>query len=126
MVLPFQEVDGDILLYLRKAGFRAAVFHGDPRPGLENPLPPYMHYSTPLHDLYLDHLPALRRFPAPAFTRDRMLANAALDLPIIAAAHPADLGLRRYAPLLNPGQPVSGHFDQVLAFASGKGLRPMA
>jgi len=126
MVLPFQEVDGDILLYLRKAGFRAAVFHGDPRPGLENPLPPCMHYSTPLHDLYLDYLPALRRFPAPAFTRDWMLANAALDLPIIAAGHPVDVGLRRYAPLFSPLQPVSGHFDQVLAFAREKGLRPMA
>ncbi len=125
MVLPFQEVDGDILVYLRKAGFRAAVFHGDPRPGLENPLPACMHYSTPLHDLYLDYLPVLRRFPAAALTRDRMLADAALDLPIIAAGHPVDVGLRRLAPLLNRGEPVSGYFDQVLAFAREKGLRPM-
>lgn len=126
MVLPFQEVDRDILLYLREAGFQAAVFHDDAKPGLKNPLPAYMQYSTPLHDLYLEYLPVLRRFPAAALTRDRMLANAALDLPIIAAGHPVDVGLRRFAPFLKPGQPASGHFDHVLAFACEKGLRPLS
>ena len=29
-----------------------------------------MRHSTPLHELYLDYLPVLRRYPAPALTRD--------------------------------------------------------
>ena len=53
-----------------------------------------------------------------------MIANAALDLPIIASAHPLDVGLRRYAALYRPFEPVSTYFDEVAAFAREKRLRP--
>ena len=103
MILPFERRCSEVLLYLPKAGFKAAVFDDDfRRPGLQNRLPGYMHHSTPLHDLYIDYLPALRRYSGAELTRDIMLANAALDLPIIAAAHPFEVGLRRYSALYNP------------------------
>ena len=53
-----------------------------------------------------------------------MIAHAALDLPIIASAHPFEVGLRRCAALFRPYAPVSAHFDEVAAFAREKGLRP--
>ncbi|HZY59167.1 MAG TPA: hypothetical protein VFE56_05355 [Candidatus Binataceae bacterium] len=126
IVLPYQEADRDILRYLGEAGFRAAVFNSDLRAGLENPLPAFMRHSTALHELYLDYLPVLRRYPAPALGRDLMLANAALGLPIIAAGHPENVGLRRLAPLYAPRQPVSRYFDEVVGFARAKRLRPLS
>ena len=52
-----------------------------------------------------------------------MLANAALDLPIIAAAHPLDVGLRRYAALYQPtGNRYPSYFDQVLALCPREAL----
>jgi hypothetical protein len=126
IVLPYQDADRDILRYLDEAGFRAAVFNSDLRAGLENPLPAFMRHSTALHELYLDYLPVLRRYPAPALGRDLMLANAALGLPIIAAGHPENVGLRRLAPLYAPRQPVSRYFDEVVGFARAKRLRPLS
>lgn len=126
MILPFERLNPEVLLYLPKAGFKGAVFDVGSQPGLQNQLPGYMHQSTPLHDLYIDYLPALRRYLVPGLTRDLMLANAALDLPIIASAHPLQVGLRRWSALYNPLAAVSSHFDQVLRFAREKRLRPLS
>jgi len=126
MILPFQDVDEATLLYLRGAGFSAAVFHADPRPGILPSLPGFMHYSTVCHDTYIRFLPALRRYLAPELTRDKLLANAALDLPIIAAAHPFEVGLRRFTCIYRPWEAPSRHFDEVLSFAREKGLRPLS
>lgn len=68
-------------------------------------------------------LTVLHRYPAAALTRDRMLAMAALGLPIIAYAHPEDIGLRRFSRFFDRGGEVS-HFDEVLRFAASKALRP--
>jgi hypothetical protein len=68
----------------------------------------------------------LRRYPAPALNRDQMIANAALDLPIIASAHPFEVGLRRYAALYRPLEPVSAYFNALAAFAREKHLRPLS
>ena len=57
-------------------------------------------------------------------TRDRMLALAALGLPIIALAHPNNLGVQRFRPTLDSMGPT--YFDRVLRFASEKSLRPMS
>jgi hypothetical protein len=119
-------VDEATLLYLRGAGFSAAVFHADPRPGILPSLPGFMHYSTVCHDTYIRFLPALRRYLAPELTRDKPLANAALDLPIIAAAHPFEVGLRRFTCIYRPWEAPSRHFDEVLSFAREKGLRPLS
>ncbi len=126
MILPFQEANADILVYLNHAGFLASVFDSKPRAGLENSIPAFMHHSTPLHELYLDYLPVLRRYPAPVLNRDQMIANAALDLPIIASAHPLDVGLRRYAALYRPFERVSTYFNALAAFAREKHLRPLS
>ncbi len=126
MILPFQEVDARMLAFLRDAGFGAAVFHGEPRPGIRPRLPAFMRYSTFQHEAYCDTLPTLRRYLAAELTRARLLAEAALDLPIIAAAHPFEVGLRRFAGIYKPWEPVSLHFDEVLAFAREKGLRPLS
>jgi hypothetical protein len=66
----------------------------------------------------------LERFPVERLTRDRMLARAALGLPIIAAAHPADLGLRRLAGIRPRARGSFAHFDPVLRFAAEKHLQP--
>ena len=50
-----------------------------------------------------------------------MLAMAVIGVPIIAYAHPNDLGMRRFARLRTRRGDVS-HFDPVLTFASSRGL----
>lgn len=124
IIMPFEEVDRKTLLYLKQAGFLAAVFNPKATLRSDNSIPVFMRHSTPLHEIYLDYLPVLRRYPACELNRDWMLANAALDLPIIAAGHPRDVGLRRTAALYQLFQPVPGYFDEVAAFAREKGLRP--
>ena len=55
--------------------------------------------------------------------RDQMLALATLGMPIVALAHPYDVGLRRF-PRADHGS-VS-YFDPILEFAEEKSLRPMS
>jgi hypothetical protein len=58
-------------------------------------------------------------------TRDRMLARAAIGLPVIVAAHPRDIDLRRLAklrPQAGSAAPLSGFLD----FVTSKGLRPQS
>ena len=88
MILPFQGVNAGHPEPFEPGRFSGGSFRfqsqawtGKPAAGVYSPF-------TPLHELYLDYLPVLRRYPAPALTRDRMIAHAALDLPIIASAHP--------------------------------------
>ncbi len=59
---------------------------------------------------------------AERLTRDRMLARALLGLPIIAAAHPRDVGLVRLAGLRR-ARGSFAHFDPVVRFAAEKHLR---
>jgi hypothetical protein len=56
-------------------------------------------------------------------TRDRMLARAAIGLPIIAALHPRDVALRRLAKL-RPDRGSAAALGDLLDFISTKGLRP--
>jgi hypothetical protein len=70
-----------------------------------------------------DNFMVLKRYPVGALTRSRMLALATLGLPIIAAAHPRDVSLRRL-PLPRGGDGSFSHFDQVLGFAAEKQLQP--
>jgi hypothetical protein len=66
----------------------------------------------------------LERFPVARLTRNRMLARAVLGLPIIAAAHPPDIGLVRLASLRPRVRGSFDHFDPVLRFAAEKHLHP--
>jgi hypothetical protein len=72
-----------------------------------------------------DSFAILTRSEVESLTRDRMLARAALGLPLIATAHPRDVSLRRLAAIRSDSGGV-GYFDNVLSFASAKKLRPMA
>jgi hypothetical protein len=58
-------------------------------------------------------------------TRDRMLARSALGMPIIAAAHPRNAGLRRLSKF-RPGQQAGEEFNDLLDFATTKKLRPQS
>ena len=50
-----------------------------------------------------------------------MIALASLGMPILAFAHPKDVRLRRLSRFIERGGTFS-HFDEVLDFASAKGL----
>jgi hypothetical protein len=65
----------------------------------------------------------LERFPSERLTRERMVARAALGLPIIASCHPYDVGLVRFAALRPRARGSFAHFDSVLRFAAEKQLR---
>jgi hypothetical protein len=67
----------------------------------------------------------LTRESIETLTRDRMLARAAAGLPIIAAAHPRNAGLRRLAQLRRQ-RGVLTDFDTLLDFAAEKRLRPQS
>jgi hypothetical protein len=81
-----------------------------------------MRYSTPLRRIAGDFFPVMRRFAISQLNRDRMLALAALGLPLIAVAHPHHVGLKR-SPLSNGKGDISC-FDAVMRFAREKHLRP--
>jgi hypothetical protein len=92
---------------------------------LESFLPGFMRYSTPLQPLYGLYYPVLRRFPAWVLSYDRMLALAALGMPVVLTAHPKNLCLHRLASLRKFNGPVT-YCDGVLRFAAAKGLRPLS
>ena len=77
--------------------------------------------SAPSHTDPTSGLTILYRYPAASLGRDRMLAMAALGLPIIASAHPDEVGLKRFSRFWDRGGDAS-HFDEILKFASAKGL----
>jgi hypothetical protein len=56
--------------------------------------------------------------------RNRMLALATLGMPIIALAHPNNLGVQRFRPTRDQMGP--SYFDRIARFAAEKSLRPMS
>jgi hypothetical protein len=70
-----------------------------------------------------DGFVVLARDSIEALSRDRMLARAALGMPVIVAAHPRDVGLRRFA-RIRPHSRAGENFDGVLDFIAAKKLRP--
>jgi hypothetical protein len=82
--------------------------------------PPYLQYC----EAWCAHESGLRflhRYEAPFLTRDRMLAIAAMGMPILAFAHPKDVRLRRLSRFVERGGTYA-HFDEVLDFAAAKNL----
>lgn len=80
--------------------------------------------EQPAPETARDRFVVLERFPMRRLTRDRMLALAVLGLPIIAAAHPPDIGLVRLVSLRPQARGSFAHFDPVLRFAAEKHLQP--
>jgi hypothetical protein len=121
MIFPFERSAPGQYPLLVRAGFTAVVGEPGPMPGSDPDLPGYLAGSLPAHTDVSSGLTVLYRYPAAALTRERMLAMAALGLPIIAAAHPDEVGLKRLSRFWDRGGNVA-HFDEVLKFASSKGL----
>jgi hypothetical protein len=96
-----------------------------PSPCADPHLPRYLGDSLPAHVDVTSDLTILYRYAASSLTRERMLAMAALGLPIIAAAHPKNVGLKRFSRFRDRGGDFS-HFDEILKFASSKGLRSLS
>jgi hypothetical protein len=123
MIFPFERSAPKQFPLLVEAEFLAVV-EEPPHPSCFDPdFPGYLGDSAPAHIDAVSDLTVLYRYPAASLTRERMLAMAALGLPIIAAAHPDEVGLKRLSCFWDRGGDVS-HFDEVLKFASSKGLPP--
>jgi hypothetical protein len=123
MIFPFERSNYAVLSRLLHEGFLASVEGGDARPEFERLLPGYLKYSTPTFDVGEGFVPILRRYPMKKLTRQMMLALATLGYPIIAAAHPGDVLLRRFTGFRKSGDPIH-HFDRLLDFAAEKRLNP--
>jgi hypothetical protein len=122
MVLPFERANPEVIRTLKHAGFIASIESAYSQWGGETHLPPYLRHATPLQTLYTGFFPVLRRYPMNWLNDDRLLALGALDLPIIATAHPHDFALRNFSRLRDDG--TKEGFDRVLMFAARKRLRP--
>jgi len=122
MIFPYERATPETMRSLKRAGFIASVESLDNRGAEEAHLPPFLRYSDPFQSLYAGWFPVLRRHALATLSYDRLLALGALDLPIIAAAHPGDFGLRHFSRLRDHG--TQERFDKVLMFAASKGLRP--
>lgn len=125
VVVPFENFDTALLRFLREAGFIATVSHAPDRSESAHKVPSYLRDSGPLDERYLDCFPVLRRRNSRELSRDLMLAQAALDLPIIASVHPDELGLQRWH-FMAPSHKTHTRFDSVLRFAADKQLRPQS
>ncbi|GEM_PF-1632653 len=123
MVFPFERSNAAAKRVLEEHGFIACA-EAPKNPALDkDPLPPYLFSSVAGIFSPSGNFVTLYRYPVEYFTADMMLARASLGLPIIAAAHPGDVALRRLSPLRFNSGSVS-HFDFILDFAAKKGLRP--
>lgn len=123
MIFPFERGTAEQFRLLQEAGFLACVEQPSNAQNFDPRVPPYLGCSMPSITEPSCGFLILYRYRMEALTRDRMLAMAALGLPIIAYAHPEELRLRRFARLLNREGNIA-HFDPVLTFAASKGLRP--
>jgi hypothetical protein len=123
MIFPFERSAPSQFPLLARAGFLAVVKEPLHSSCSDPNLPGYLEGSLPACVDATSGLTVLYRFPAASLTRERMLAMAALGLPIIAVGHPDEVGLKRLSRFRDRGGDVS-HFDEVLKFASSKGLPP--
>lgn len=122
MVFPFERDTPEALEILRREGFRAKAESSPAECPMDFERPRYLQDCVPQRAAAAGELVRLQRQVARELTRDRMLARAMLGLPIIAAAHPADLKLRRFLNVPDRGRAVC-FFDTVLDFAASKSLR---
>ncbi len=122
MIFPFERDTPRTVELLRRAGFLAMAETPPLAPNDDNPATGGATVEVAA-DRADDNFMILKRYPVAALMRSRMLALATLGLPIIAAAHPRDVSLRRL-PLPRGGDGSFSHFDQVLGFAAEKQLQP--
>ncbi|HJU28387.1 MAG TPA: hypothetical protein VJ718_04410 [Candidatus Binataceae bacterium] len=123
MVFPFEKDTAGSIAVLKRAGFIAKAESHDDTAAAE------ISGAESLSDVGADerdrNFTVLERHDVGALSRERMLARAALGLPIIAAAHPRDVALKRFSRLRRDGGSADC-FDEVTGFAAEKKLRPEA
>jgi hypothetical protein len=122
MIFPFERDTPATVELLRRAGFLAMAETPPLAPDDENSATGVATVDGAADRAHNDFV-VLKRYPVAALTRSRMLALATLGLPIIVAAHPRDVSLRRL-PLPRGADGSFSHFDQVLSFAAEKQLQP--
>jgi hypothetical protein len=116
IIFPFERAHRSAEELLLNEGFLAATEQPRHDEGVGSP--EYLRYS----ELSCVHESGfLHRYESAFLTRDRLLAIAALGMPILAFGHPKDVRLRRLSQIVERGGSLS-HFDEVLDFASAKGL----
>ena len=118
MIFPFEKDTPRAEALLRRSGFVAKVqsMDGCPRPAY------YRLRGVEQESSADDAFSVVFRDSIEVLSRDRMLALAALGMPIVALAHPRNLGLRRFG---GRERATISYFDPVLRFATEKSLRPM-
>jgi hypothetical protein len=118
IIFPFERAHRSAEELVLKEGFLAGA--EQPRHDEGAARPGYLRYSE--HScVHESGLRFLHRYEAQFLTRDRMLALAALGMPILAFAHPRDVRLRRLSGIVERGGTFT-HFDDVLDFAKAKNL----
>jgi hypothetical protein len=123
MVFPFEKDTAGSVAVLKRAGFIAkAEMHSDS--GTAEAAGPEMASNGDAGEPGRKFT-ILERHGVGKLSRERMLARAALGFPIIAAAHPKDVALKRFARLRYDAGSVD-YFDEVVDFAAEKKLRPEA
>jgi hypothetical protein len=125
MVFPYEKDTDDCVQLLMREGFIAkaetpaeitAAAAENMEPGINRPI-------SGLSDHVDGGFVVLARASVETLSRDRMLARAALGMPIIAAAHPKDACLRRFGKM-RPSSGAIAEFDRILDFIAAKSLRP--
>jgi hypothetical protein len=123
MVFPYERSSVACVNLIETEGFIACAESHESLAELDRMLPEYLRGSGPGRFGSTSEFVTLFRYPMSRFTRDTFLARAALGLPIMVAAHPGDVGLRRLSSWRKESALVS-HFDPLLDFAAAKKLRP--
>lgn len=119
MVFPFERSAPNHFALLGAHGFLASVEEPrPPAPAIENPLNHPLS-SLPYRNDESSGFTVLHRYPVASLTRNRLLAMSALGLPIIAYAHPDEVGLKRLS-FLRACSRRESHIDEILGFVSAK------
>jgi hypothetical protein len=121
MIFPFEWSAPAQFPLLMEAGFLGYVEEPHYPAGSHASVPRCLEFSLPFTAEPASGFTLLHRYSVAILTRDRMLAMAALGLPIIAYAHPAEILLRRFSCVWDRKGALT-HFDTVLRFAASKRL----
>jgi hypothetical protein len=124
MIFPFEKDTPAITRMLRENGFIAKVQSFDYEARMSPPGSYYALRSTRSNNSAEQAFSVIFRDAIEMLSRDRMLALAALGMPIVAIGHPRNLALRRLG-LLRDSLDIT-YFDPVLKFAAEKSLRPLS
>jgi len=123
MIFPYEKDSPACVELLRRADFVAKVQSFDPDPKAV-PDSYFRLRSAQADTSAVASFATLFRDSEEMLNRDRMLALATLGMPIIALAHPNNLGVQRFRPTREAMGP--SYFDRIVKFAAEKSLRPMS